>query len=172
MTNPPPYPNQPDVPGAAGAAGAAGRPAPPKPLALAVKLMYVGAAVTVLNLAVQLTQTDAIREQIAATGDMTPEAIDTAVTIGKVFGVVVTAIAVTLWVLNAVFNARGRIWARVLATVLGSLAVLFTLFGLAQPSTPATMALSLAQLVLAAVIVWLIWRPESSRYYKAMSGPV
>ena len=71
----------------------------------------------------------------------------------------------------AVKNGQGRSWARVVATVLGGLSVLSTLSNLAQGNTTAlSLVLSLVGIVLAAVILWFLYRPESSRFYTARSS--
>ena len=70
----------------------------------------------------------------------------------------------------AVTNGQGKSWARVVATVLGGLNVLGTLLTLAPAARrPLTLVTSLLSLALAAVILWLLYRPESTRYYEAMS---
>ncbi len=75
-------------------------------------------------------------------------------------------IGVGLWVWMAVKNGQGRSWARVVATVLGALNIVFTLFGLAGgTATPVTLVSSLVSLVLAGVILYLLYRPESTRFY-------
>lgn len=150
------------------------RPAPttaPAPLSLAVKLMYVGAAVAIIGAILTLTQRDALREQVAVNGATTPQQLDRLVNAGIAVALVAGLIGAGLWILNAVFNARGAKWARILSTVLGVLAVVFTLYGLTQPAAALSRVLSIIQLILAVVIVFLIWRPESSRYYEAMSAP-
>jgi hypothetical protein len=69
----------------------------------------------------------------------------------------------------AYVNGQGKSWARIVATVLGGLNVVFTLLGL-RNQTAAGVAFSLVGLLLAAGIVFLLWRPESSRFYEARSG--
>jgi hypothetical protein len=67
-------------------------------------------------------------------------------------------------------NGQGRSWARIVATVLGAINVLFTLFGFTQPGmTVVTATIGVVNLILAVVIVILLWRPESSSYYAAVS---
>jgi hypothetical protein len=66
----------------------------------------------------------------------------------------------------AVKNGQGRSWARVVATVLGALSILFNLFGLAGGgATAASLVFSLVSLALAAAILFLLYRPESTRFY-------
>jgi hypothetical protein len=143
---------------------------PPPPLSLAVKLMYAGAVLSLLEIAAAVLERDAIRRQLADVGRLNPSEMNAAVAAAVVVAAVLSAITAGLWLLNAVFNARGQKWARILSTVLGGLAVLFSLGSLAQPAGGLSRALTLVQLLLAIAVVVLIWRPESSRYYEARSG--
>lgn len=171
------YPGAPQQPYPQGgqphpAPGQQGAPStPPKPLALAVKLMYVGAALSLVSVLSSFLFTDALRDQFAGQPGMDQAMVDTAVTIGLVTAVVIGLVSVGLWILNAVFNSRGKQWARILSTVLGVLAVISTLIGFTQPAPALSRVLSVVQMLLAIGIVVLLWRPESSRFYQAMSAP-
>jgi hypothetical protein len=131
--------------------------------------MYLGAALSILDILLLLTQRDALRSQLAKAGT-SASALDAAVAVATVTTIVIGLIGTALWVLNAVYNARGAKWARVLSTVLGVLAVVTTLLSLTQPDTALNRILSVAQLLVAAAVLLLIWRPESSRYYEARSA--
>ncbi|HZI96386.1 MAG TPA: hypothetical protein VFD41_02555 [Actinomycetales bacterium] len=97
--------------------------------------------------------------------------VDAAVTIAIIGGVVIGLIGIGLWILNAVFNAKGKAWARILSTVLGGLAIVSTLFSFVQPTASLSLVLSIVQMLLAIGIIVLLWRPESSRFYAAASAP-
>lgn len=144
---------------------------PPPPLALAVKLMYAGAALSVLGiviaLALQGQRTDLVLES-SGMGEVGADSFGAFFTIAAVVGGLV---GVVLWVVNAVFNAKGKKWARILSTVLAGLFVLSTLGSFAQPALPVDRVLAFVQLALAIGIVVLLWRPESSRFYQAASAP-
>jgi hypothetical protein len=66
-------------------------------------------------------------------------------------------------------NRRGRKWARIVATVLGGLNIVITLYRLTQ-STGLGTFLDIIVIALAATILWFLYRPESNRYYDAVSG--
>lgn len=157
----PAYGQAPAVQGGYGAA----KPPIPAPAALAVKLMYVGAGLAVLGILASFFLQDQMREQIEGQAGMTPDLVDTAMTVGLVIGVVVGLLAVGLWVLNAVFNAKGHQWARILATVLGCLNIVFTLIGFVQPAPMLSRVLSVLSMLLALAIVVLLWRPENKPFY-------
>lgn len=151
----------------------------PKSIALAVKLMFVGAALAALGVVIGLVTTgsdstrDSIRDTLRDNNvDASESAIDSAVTIGMISTVVVGVIGVVLWLLMAKFNGDGKKWARIVATVLGALSVLSTLLSFTQPATGAlTIVLNLVSLLLAIGILVLLWKPESTRYYQAQSAP-
>jgi hypothetical protein len=139
----------------------------PQSIRTAVQLMYVGAALSLLGVLLTFTQTDAIRDAIEESDDsLTASEIDTVYNITIASAVVAGLIGVGLWVWMAVKNGQGRSWARVVATVLGALNIVFTLFGLAgDTATSLTIVSSLVSLALAAVILFLLYRPESTRFY-------
>jgi hypothetical protein len=144
----------------------------PPSIVQAVRLMWVGAALSALGVLLTFTQTDAIRDAVEDSDQtLTQSEIDTAVNIGIGVAVVSGLVAVGLWIWMAVANGQGKSWARVVATVFGALNVVGALFSLAGPgATTLSLLLSLVSLVLAAVILFLLYRPDSSRYYELKSG--
>lgn len=144
----------------------------PKSILQAVRLMFVGAALSAVGVLLTFTQTDAIREAIEdSDSSLTESEVDTLVNVGVAFAVIFGLVGVGLWIWMAVTNGQGKSWARVVATVLGALNILGTLFNMTQPgSTTASLVLALVGVVLAAAILVLLYRPESSRYYEAKSG--
>ena len=88
----------------------------------AVRLMYVGAVLSVLGALSIFLQVDAIRDQIEEDDpSLSGDDVDTAVAIFVVTFVVVSLISVGLWLWMAYANGAGKSWARVVATVLGGL---------------------------------------------------
>jgi CDP-diglyceride synthetase len=138
--------------------------------------MYVGAAVSAVGVLLTLLGSDAIRDAIEESNGvsgpaMTQAQIDAAVGLTIAFTAVIGLAAVGLWLWMASANKKGRSWARVVATVLGGLNILLSLGSLVlSGSTTVATLLNLVSLVLAAAILWLLYRPESSRYYAAVSG--
>jgi hypothetical protein len=138
----------------------------PATIANAVKLMYVGAAVSLVGTLLTFVQIDAIRDSIEDDESLTASEVDTLVSVAVTTAVIAGLVGVGLWVWMAVKNGQGRSWARVVATVLGGLNILFTLFGLAGGgSTALSLLFSLLSIVLAGIILYLLYRPESSRFY-------
>ena len=132
--------------------------------------MYVGAVLSLLDIVAVVAQRDAIRGQLTEGGRLGPDAVEAAVAAAVVVGAVTSVVTAGLWVLNAVFNARGAKWARILSTVLAGLALLFSAGSLAQPAGGLSRVLTFVEVVLGIAVVVLLWRPESSRYYEARSG--
>lgn len=153
----------------------AGPAEPPSSIRTAVLLMRVGALLSLLSMLTTFFFMDQIRDEVEETlaaqdTELTTEAIDTAVAIGVAFTVFVGLIGVALWLWMAWANGRGRSWARIVATVLFGLSAVSFLFSFSQPQPLLTTGLGVVNLVLGAVIVFLLWKRESSAFYAAVSG--
>ncbi|GAB3442491.1 hypothetical protein GCM10027517_19640 [Phycicoccus ginsengisoli] len=161
------------TPGAPPQAAAVSRPAS---IATAVKLMYVGAALSLLGIlftvVMRSTIRDAVEKASADSGtSMTASQVDSAVSLAIGFSVVVGLIGVALWLWMASANGKGRKWARIVATVFFGLSVLSTLGSLVQHPPVLSLVVSLVSLALGAYIIYLLYRPESTQYYEAQSAP-
>ncbi|WP_462417303.1 hypothetical protein [Kytococcus sp. Marseille-QA3725] len=148
----------------------------PKPVRTAVKLMWLGAVLSLLGLLPGLFMQDQIREnakqQAEARGEaLDSSALDAAVAIGIGTAIVLGLIGALLWVLHAWANSKGMNWARITGTILGVLYIVFTLGGLLLGSAMGTggnllgTIISLLTAALAAVIIFLMWRPENRAFY-------
>lgn len=148
----------------------------PSSIRTAVRLMWAGAVVSLLSLVVTLVTLGGlkgqVRDQLAATQqDVTPEMVDAAFAAAIGAGVAGAVIAIGLWLWMAWKNGQGRRWARVVATVLGAINVVSTLFTLsAGASTAPSLVVSVVGLVLAVAILVLLWRKDSSAFYAARSA--
>jgi hypothetical protein len=167
-------------PGAAGpppaAPGVPGVPAnqdvrQPPPIRLAVRLMWLGAIISAVSILVMFLLRDELREQVEeAEPSLTAEEVDTELAIGLTAVGLVGVISVALWIWMATANGQGRAWARTVATVLGLLNVLYTLLSfLGGQLTPLGVVLNLGMIALAVVILVLLYRPESNRFYDAVT---
>ncbi|HEY8543716.1 MAG TPA: hypothetical protein VIL36_01665 [Acidimicrobiales bacterium] len=141
---------------------------------MAVRLMQVGAALSVLGIIFAFLSKDALRDQVIEDNpSFTSSEVDTAVNVGIAFGVVIGLIGAGVWLWMASANGQGKAWARTVATVLGGLNVLFTLIGIAGgQSTGLSIVASLIGIVLAVAILFYLYRPDSNQYYDRMSGRV
>lgn len=177
------YPQYPKYPGDESPQGglppsgqpAAAAPQQPPSIATAVKLMYAGAALTLVSVVISLLTLGTLKDTIEkSVRESDPNAsqstIDAAYTVGIVFAVAVGLIAVGLWLWMARKNGQGRSWARIVATVFGVLNVLFTLISFTQPSAMAvSLVLSVIVAILGVVVLVLLWKKESSQYYGAVT---
>jgi hypothetical protein len=150
--------------------------AQPPSIALAVKLMYVGAALSLLAVLSTFLMRDTIRDAVQKASDdaatkMTSTQVDAAVAFAITFSVVFGLIGVALWLWMASANGKGRKWARVVATVFFVLSVLSTLGSLIQHPPALSLIISIVSLALGAYIIYLLYRPESTQYYNAQSAP-
>lgn len=144
------------------------RPEPPSSILAAVKLMYVGAGLSVLSTLFGLTGRAGLRDKIATDQpEFSPSQVDTAVNVTTGGLVVVGLLAVGLWIWMAQTNKRGLGWARIVATVLGGLNIVFTLFSLSQ-AAGLGIVLNFVSIALAGAILWLLYRPDSSAHYAAV----
>ena len=143
----------------------------PPPIVRACQLMVVGAVLSGIGAIVSALSAGTIRDALEddTSADLTPDQIDTYVTVSVIGGIVFGLIAIGLWLWMSRANGQGKSWARVVASVLGGLNILSTLLGLARGTTPLSLVMSVIGLALAGYILWLLWRPESTEYYEAMS---
>jgi hypothetical protein len=132
------------------------RPAAPAPVLTAAKFMYGGAAVSAAYLLGALP----------VMGDIHGKALGhrltaTPLTITVVI-VVFFLVPVALWLWMARAAGQGRNWARILSTVLFTLATL-QLTGSRGVVQVFTVALTW---LIGLAVVWLLWRPACSAFFK------
>lgn len=159
----------------------AGTVAKPQPVSLAEKLMYAGGALSLISGVLALTTPEdqlreAIENQLEASGQpVDPAIVDASVASAPILALVTAVITALVWFLLGFFNGKGKGWARIVATILGVLNVVMTLIGfLGMSMMPGAAAggtlnlvMSILSAVLAAVIVFLLWKKESTAYFKA-----
>jgi hypothetical protein len=138
--------------------------------------MRVGAALSVLSLLTVFLFRDTMRDAVVQSledAGTTADAntVDAAVAIGTGTAVVFGLIGVALWLWMASANGKGKSWARILSTVFFGLSVVGFLVNLLQPQPGLALALAVVSLLLGAVIVFLLWKKESSEFYAAASAP-
>ena len=152
------------------------RPPAPAPVLTAVKLMYAGAAVSTVTLIIVVAliggnkagghlRWDGHTLTAAQLSHLKPVII--AVTV--VSGLVVPA--VWLWMARA--DGQGRNWARILSTVLFGLATLQLTGIYKTPVSHVGFGMEALGLILPGLgwliglaVVWLLWRPAASAFFK------
>jgi hypothetical protein len=161
------------------------RPPAPALVLTAVKLMYVGAAVSTVEWLTVLAVTPGINAAFRKAHPSPTAAqisdLNTSITLAIVSGLVV--IALWLWMARA--NGQGRNWARILSTVLFVLATLELIRVRPQRAVaerfgghaPVVIHYGFGVTVLGVIVpvltwlvglaaVWLLWRPDSSAFFK------
>jgi len=149
------------------------RPVVPEPVRDAAKLMYGGAAGTVVQLIILLFYVGDIKAYHLTVGShplTTAQLVHLRpliATLAIAFGLAL--IALWLWMARAV--GRGRNWARILSTVLFGLATL-QLTGL---DSVAAVFWAMLTWLTGLAAVWELWRPASREFFKSAralrSGP-
>ncbi len=142
-------------------------PAPPSVLN-AVKLMYVGAAVSTVSLVISLTDIGGTKAAIRkARPSLTATQVNQLNTFIITLAVVSGVIGVALWLWMARANSQGRNWARIVSTVLFGLATL-DLFGVfSQPKTLLGLVFPVLTWLIGAAAVFFLWRPDSTAFFKS-----
>lgn len=181
----PEYPKYPGNSPAEGTGAESPPPPPPGPeapplerpssLSTAVRLMQLGAVLSLLSVIVSLLTLDSMKESIGdamrdADPNVSQTTIDAAYSVGIVSGVIGGMIAVGLWLWMAWKNGQGRSWARIVATVFGALNLIFTAVSFGSPGmTAVSLGFGAINVVLATVILVLLWQKSSSAHYTAVS---
>jgi hypothetical protein len=148
----------------------------PPPIQLAVRLMWVGAGLSLVSLIVSLLTLSSlkshIRDQLAKSNPtLSNSDINTTYHAVVAGAVIVAVLGIALWLWMAWKNGQGRSWARVVATVLGVINLLSSIYSIAVGHSLAVSAvLTVLNLILAVVILVLLWRRESSDFYAAQSA--
>ena len=141
-------------------------PAPP-PVMNAVKLMYVGAAVSTVSLIISLADIGGVKTAIKkAKPSWTAAQVNQydrfLITVAIVSGV----IGIGLWLWMARADNQGKNWARILSTVLFCLATLDLVGVFGEPKTALGLIFPVLTWLVGLGAVFLLWRPESSAFFK------
>ncbi|UIJ34249.1 hypothetical protein [Allobranchiibius sp. GilTou73] len=148
----------------------------PKPLDTAVKLMFLGAALSLAAVIYNAFSTSRFRDTIeknnakkTGSAHLSASAVDTAVHVAIAVAIVVGLIGVAVWILMATMNRQGHNWARIVATVLFGLSALGLVSTLASSALQGGGSISIVSsalnFLIGLAVVILIWRKESSAYY-------
>jgi hypothetical protein len=159
------------------------RPPLPDTVRYAFYLMLAGAAIQLLGVLGVFTQTDAIREAVTESlrndPNVTEEMIDTGVTVGITFFVIVGLLGTGLWVWMAYANKAGKNWARITGTVFFGIATLGALSSLggaaggssamAGSGTGVNTAFTLINWLIGLAVVILLWNRRSTPHFKPLA---
>lgn len=149
----------------------------PSSIVTAVRLMWVGAAMSIVSIVLGLFGTggdkERLREELLKDDRTVTQAdVDNAFAIGLIFAVVFGLFMAALWAWMAWKNGAGRSWARHGSTVLGAFNIVGAAFNLGTADVGAlSTTMTAINAILAMAILALLWRPESTTFYEATSTP-
>jgi hypothetical protein len=140
----------------------------------AVRLMYVGAAVSTVNLITLLALIGDVKVYHAVLGHrLTAAQVSQVNTLDITLAVVVDLVPIALWLWMARANGQGRDWARSLSTVLFGLATLNLTAAFKTPvirvgvyATVFGPIVPVLTWLVGLAAVWLLWRRASSAFFK------
>jgi hypothetical protein len=147
------------------------RPPAPSSIQNAVKLMYVGAALSALSFVIGLATIGSLKSAIikASNKPLTATQLHTAEVVGIATIVILGLIGIGLWIWMARANGRGKSWARIVAAVLFGLNTLGLLSAVARPNAIGTKIFDILSWIVGLGATFYLWRRESSEYYTAQS---
>ena len=141
-------------------------PAPPSVLN-AVKLMYVGAAVSTVSLVITLADIGGLKTAIKkAKPTWTATQVNQYDRLIISLAIVSGLIGVALWLWMSWANKNGKSWARIVSTVLFCLATLDLVGVFGQPDTAIGLVFPVLTWLVGLGAVFLLWRPDASAFFK------
>ena len=159
-----------------------GMPAPMVPVAApasikqAVLLMKVGAGISLVSLlSIFIFRSEmrtAAEEAVAKSGGtLKASDVDALVNLGMAIGVISGLIGAGLWLWMAVANGKGKNWALIVATILFAIHTLSFVANFSQPTALLSRVLGIVMWLVAAYIIVLLYKKESSQFYAANAAP-
>jgi hypothetical protein len=143
------------------------RPPAPPSVVKAVKLMYVGAAVSTVSLIISLADISGTKSAIEkARPNLTATQVNQLNTFIIVLAVVSGLIGIALWLWMARANTAGKNWARIVSTVLFGLATLDLAGVVGEPKTLLGLVFPVLTWLVGLGAAWLLWRRDSSAFFK------
>ena len=140
-------------------------PAPPSVLN-AVKLMYVGAAVSTVSLIIALAFIGSDKHTLRTEfPNYTTSQIDRAFVAFIVIAIISAGVGIGLWLWMAWANRQGKNWARITSSVLFAIQTLTLLEAVRGPKN-ALLVFPVLTWLVGLGAVWLLWRPESNAFFK------
>jgi magnesium-transporting ATPase (P-type) len=143
------------------------RPPAPPSILNAVKLMYVGAAISTVSLIVSLVDISGTKAAIRkARPNLTATQVSQLNTFIITLAIVSGVVGIALWLWMAWANGQGKNWARIVSTVFFGLATLDLIGVFSQPKTVFGLVFPVLTWLVGLGAVWLLWRPDSSAFFK------
>lgn len=148
------------------------KPVRPASLLTAVKVMYAGAAVSLIQAVLYLTTENATRAAIAAKNPhLATSTLNTVAQAGVIVGAVGGLIAVVAFLGIARACRQGKNWARVTATVLLVVALCGTAYDLSSAVAQIVAIFNVVLSLMGFAAVVLLWLPTSGAYFRFFRRP-
>lgn len=141
----------------------------PQSVIRAARVMYVGAAASVIGIVIDLLQRHSIRNAIVKHNpSLTASKVTTTYHAELVILVVAGLIAAGLWIWMARANLAGKSWARIVSTVLFAIETISVISSATVVAGGgATRVYAIVVWVIGLVAIVLLWQRSSSAYFRA-----
>jgi hypothetical protein len=148
------------------------RPPAPQSLLTAVKLMYAGAAISVVSLIISLTSTGSLKSTIRTKyPHYTTSQVNHLYTQIIEAAIISAAFGIALWLLMAWANGRGKNWARFTSSGLFVLNTIGVISFFRQPNTGLDLVFEMLTWLVGLGAIFLLWRSDSNAYFKTQATP-
>jgi len=144
---------------------ASARPRIPGSVLTAVRLMYAGAAVSLVNVVVSLAAINQIKTAFEAQHPLAENAAQGVAVLAAAVVIISGVVAIGVWLKLASASRRGRSWARTAGTILFGLDTLAVLGTLGRAGIPATKTFGVLTWLIGLITVISLWRRESGAYF-------
>lgn len=145
-------------------------PRPPMPPSVvnAARVMYAGAAVSLIGVIIDFTTIGSLKSTIhSRSPQLTPSQLTTAEHIVIAGFIVAGLIGAALWILVALVCRAGRNWGRILGTVLFAIDTLDQVFGAAVSSGGGARIFSILVWLIGLAAIVLLWQRPSNEYFRS-----
>jgi Protein kinase domain len=144
---------------------ATARPGIPGPVLTAVRLMYAGAAVSLVNVVVGLAGINQIKTVFEAQHPLAQSAAQGAATLAAAVVIISGAVGIGVWLKLASASQKGRSWARTAGTILFGLDTIGLLGTLGRAGIPVVKTFGVLIWLIGLMAVISLWRRQSSGYF-------
>lgn len=144
---------------------ASARPRIPRSVLTAVRLMYAGAAVSLVNVIVNLTAINQIKTAFETQHPLAQNAAQGVAALAAAAVVISGAVSIGLWLKLASASRKGRSWARTAGTILFGLDTIGSLGTLGRTGIPVAKTFGVLIWLIGFIAVIELWRRQSSDYF-------
>jgi hypothetical protein len=147
------------------------RPPAPPSMVNAVRVMYAGAAASLIGVIIDFTTVGSLKSAIEKRyPKWTPTQVTSAEHIAVAEFIVAGLIGAALWIFVAQVCRAGRNWGRIVATVLFAIDTLSQVFGAALSSGGGARIFSLLVWLIGLAAIVLLWQRSSTGYFRSHAG--